>query len=63
MVVDGVMLANELRRRRVGPRAMVDAVETVSRSTWVVGDLRTTPTSLLVLAAMSMTSSPGRATA
>lgn len=61
-MVDGLMLANELRRRRVRPREMVDAVESIRRSIWVVGDLRETPTSLLVLAAMSLTTTaPGRA--
>jgi hypothetical protein len=41
---------------------MVDALESVDRSTWVLGELRTAPTSLLVLAAMSLTSgrTPGR---
>lgn len=59
MQVDAIMLASELRRRRVGPRSMVDALESVDRSTWVLGELKTAPTSLLVLAAMSLTS--GRA--
>jgi len=55
MVVDGSMLATELRRRRSAPRSLADSVQGVSRSTWVVGDLRSAPTSLLVLAAMSLT--------
>lgn len=54
MVVDGVMLASELRRRRVRPRSMADGVETVRRSTWIAGDLRAAPTSLLVLAALNL---------
>ncbi len=58
MFVDGSMLANELRRRRVGPRSLAESVERVHRSTWVVGDLRSTPTSLLVLAAFSLTEPP-----
>lgn len=58
MVVDGTMLASELRRRRVGPRALVEAVGAVERSTWVLGELRSTPTDILVLAAMSLTSRP-----
>ena len=38
---------------------MVDALEAVDRSTWVVGDdLRNAPTSILVLAALSLTSDP-----
>ncbi|MDQ4096987.1 MAG: hypothetical protein M3144_03840 [Actinomycetota bacterium] len=49
------MLATELRRRRVRPRSMVDAVQTVRRSTWIAGDLRAAPTALLVLAALNLT--------
>ena len=37
---------------------MVTALEGVDRSTWVVGELRSAPTSLLVLAALSLTSDP-----
>jgi|GraSoiStandDraft_46_1057282.scaffolds.fasta_scaffold365643_1 hypothetical protein len=59
MQVEAAKLASELRRRRVRPRAMVDALEAVDRSTWVVGDdLRHAPTSILVLAALSLTSDP-----
>jgi hypothetical protein len=36
---------------------MADDVEVVQRSTWIAGDLRAAPTSLLVLAALSLTSS------
>ena len=57
MQVRADMLASELRRRRVGPRSMVQALYSVDHSTWVVGDLRSAPTSLLVLAALSLTSS------
>jgi hypothetical protein len=32
------------------------ALETVNRSTYILGDLREAPTSLLVLAALSLTS-------
>lgn len=35
---------------------MVDALATVNESTWVLGELKSAPTSLLVLAAMSLTS-------
>ena len=56
MQVDASMLAEELRRRRVGPRYLVDALDCVDRSTWVLGELCTAPTSLLVLAAFSLTS-------
>ena len=55
MVVDGPMLATELRRRRVRPRSVADAVQTVHRSTWIAGDLRAAPTALLVLAALNLT--------
>lgn len=55
MVVDGPMLATELRRRRVRPRSVADAVQTVRRSTYIAGDLRAAPTALLVLAALNLT--------
>jgi hypothetical protein len=55
MFVNGSMLASELRRRRVGSRTMVDEVEAVNESAYVMGELRTAPTGLLLLAAMSMT--------
>ena len=57
MEVDGAMLATELRRRRVRHQGMLAALRSVRRSTWVPGDLRATPTPLLVLAAMSLTGS------
>lgn len=55
VVVNGPMLATELRRRRIRPRSMADAVEAVQRSTWIAGDLRAAPTALLVLAALNLT--------
>ena len=55
MVVDGPMLATELRRRRVRPRSVADGVETVHRCTWIPGDLRAADTTLLVLAALNLT--------
>jgi len=58
VVVDGTMLAAELRRRHARPRSLAASVADVSRSTWVLGDLRSTPTSLLVLAALSLTDRP-----
>jgi hypothetical protein len=58
--VHAAVLASELRRRRVGAGSIVSALDTVNGSTYVLGDLRDAPTSLLVLAAMSLTS--GRAT-
>ncbi len=59
MVIDGTMLAAELRRRRARPRSLADSVADVTRSTWVLGDLRSAPTSLLVLAALSLTEPTG----
>jgi hypothetical protein len=58
MVVNGPMLASELRRRRVGPRSLADSVQGVARSTWLLGDLRSTPTDLLVLAALNLAPDP-----
>lgn len=56
MVVTGAMLANELRRRGAKPRSLAASLDGVgSRRTRVLGDLRTTPTSILVLAALSLT--------
>ncbi len=57
MQVHATVLASELRRRRVGARSVTSALETVNRSTYIMGDLREAPTSLLVLAALSLTSS------
>ena len=54
--VHAAVLASELRRRRVGAPAVVSALYAVNSSTYVLGDVRETPTSLLVLAAFSLTS-------
>ena len=56
MHVHATLLASELRRRRVGAGSIVSALDSVNESTYVLGDLRDAPTSLLVLAAMSLTS-------
>ena len=40
----------------MGAPSVVSALGSVDRSTWVLGDLRDAPTSLLVLAAFSLTS-------
>jgi len=56
--VSGTTLARELRRRRVGRRTMVDSLDRVERSTWLPGDVRAVPTSLLVLAALSLSRAP-----
>jgi hypothetical protein len=58
MVVNGAMLASELRRRRVAPRSLADSVQDVARSTRLLGDLRSTPTDLLVLAALNLAPDP-----
>ncbi|MFN2607789.1 MAG: hypothetical protein ABR511_07815 [Acidimicrobiales bacterium] len=58
MVVDGSMLATELRRRRSASRSLAESVAGVRRCTWLVGDLRTAPTALVILAAMSLTAGP-----
>ncbi len=60
MQVHATVLASELRRRKVGARSVTSALATVNRSTDIVGDLREAPTSLLVLAALSLTSVPDR---
>ncbi|HEX2048767.1 MAG TPA: hypothetical protein VHF27_13455 [Acidimicrobiales bacterium] len=49
------MLASELRRRKVGARTVMSALESVNRSTYILGDIREAPTSLLVLAALNLT--------
>ena len=56
MQVHATALASELRRRKVGARSVTSALESVDRSTYVLGELREAPTSLLVLAALSLTS-------
>ena len=55
MQVHATVLASELRRRKVGDRSVTSALDTVNRSTYIMGELRETPTSLLVLAALSLT--------
>ncbi len=58
MQVHATVLASELRRRRVSARSVTSALASVDRSTDIMGDLRDAPTSLLVLAALSLTSPP-----
>ena len=58
MQVHAAVLASELKRRRVDAPTVTSALETVNRSTYILGDLREAPTSLLVLAALSLTDSP-----
>jgi hypothetical protein len=54
--VHAAALASELRRRKVGARSVTSALDGVNRSTYIMGDIREAPTSLLVLAALSLTS-------
>lgn len=54
MVIDTTELAQELRRRRVGRPALVDSLAASRGSTWLPGELDQVPSSLLVLAAMSL---------
>ncbi len=56
MQVHAAVLASELRRRRVDARTVTSALDSVNRSTYIMGDIREAPTSLLVLAALSLTS-------
>ncbi len=58
MQVHATVLASELRRRKVGARNVMSALDAVNRSTYILGDVREAPTSLLVLAALSLTSAP-----
>jgi hypothetical protein len=55
MQVHAAALATELRRRKVGARSMMSALDSMNRETYVLGDIREAPTSLLVLAALSLT--------
>lgn len=55
MVIDSTELAQELRRRRVGRPALVDSLAASAGSTWLPGEIEQVPSSLLVLAAMSLT--------
>lgn len=61
MVVDCTALAQELRRRRVGRPALVDSLAAARGSTWLPGEIEQVPSSLLVLAAMSLTQAGPRA--
>ena len=60
MQVHAAALASELRRRKVGARSVMSALDTINRSTYIMGELRDAPTSLLVLAALSLTSGAER---
>lgn len=56
MQVHAAVLASELRRRRVEARSVMSALNTVDRSTYILGELKDAPTSLLILAALNLTS-------
>ncbi len=58
MQVHAAVLATELRRRRVDAPTVTSALDSVNRSTYILGELREAPTSLLVLAALSLTDGP-----
>jgi hypothetical protein len=60
MVVTGRQVARELRRRRVGRADMVATLDGVTRSTWLPAEPPDVPTSLLVLAALSLSRSVER---
>lgn len=60
MVVSGMEVARELRRRRVGRADMVATLDRVTHSTWLPADPADVPTSLLVLAALSLSRSVER---
>ena len=60
MVIDSTALAQELRRRRVGRQALVDSLATSPGSTWLPGEIEQVPSSLLVLAAMSLARDEGQ---
>ncbi len=62
MVVDGGVIAAELRRRRLGKSGLAERVANATGSTWLPGEggtLRHTNSDLLVLAALSLLG-PGR---
>ncbi len=55
VVVDGQVLAAELKRRRIGRSTLADRCDRCGGTTWLPGDPSTVPASVLVLAAMSLT--------
>ena len=54
MIATSASVAQELRRRRVGRPQLLEALASSTRSSWFPDDLGNVPTSLLVLAAMSL---------
>jgi hypothetical protein len=55
VIVEGNVLAAELRRRRLGRPTLHSSLNRTASSTWVPGDrLAETPSELLMLAALSL---------
>lgn len=58
MDVHAKAIAEELRRRRLCRPELISSLEHAGRSTWLPGDLDKVPSSLLVLAAVSLARPP-----
>ena len=58
MDVHSKAVAEELRRRHLGRPELLDSLEDSTRSTWLPGELDKVPSSLLVLAAVSLARPP-----
>ncbi|PLS76801.1 MAG: hypothetical protein CYG61_00090 [Actinobacteria bacterium] len=58
MDVHSKAVAEELRRRRLGRPELIASLERSTRSTWLPGELDKVPSSLLVLAAVSLARPP-----
>lgn len=54
MDVHSKAIAEEMRRRRLGRPELLSSLEASTRSTWLPGELEKVPSSLLVLAAVSL---------
>ncbi|HUR18351.1 MAG TPA: hypothetical protein VMZ51_05360 [Acidimicrobiales bacterium] len=54
MDVHSKAVAEELRRRHLGRPELLNSLEDSGRSTWLPGELEKVPSSLLVLAAVSL---------
>ena len=55
MIVEGMQLAGELRRRKLGRPELRDSLSRTSASAWVPGaELNEAPSELLMLAALSL---------
>lgn len=58
MDVHSKAVAEELRRRHLGRPELLSSLEDSTRSTWLPGELEKVPSSLLVLAAVSLARPP-----